>query len=137
MDLKLFFLIVFLFPSLACDNSTPKESFDKRVYDEYHSKYGGIVVARYVDTTNHNYRVLKIRQELFGIKKKYFDNHSERLFNFIQVGDSLFKDMESTKLRIKRRDLDTVIPLDFERVNEWYLHYWDNEYVKKEFNIDD
>ncbi|WP_298475868.1 hypothetical protein [uncultured Maribacter sp.] len=137
MDLKVFFSIVFILTLLACDNRSPKEKFDKFVFDEYHSKYDGIVVEKYFDKKDHNRHIIQIEHKTFGINKKDFTFQSLQLFDFIKVGDTLLKDNKSIKLRIKRINLDTVIPLDFGNVKGVDLYYWENQYVKQEFNIDD
>ncbi|MEK6155681.1 hypothetical protein WIW50_20645 [Flavobacteriaceae bacterium 3-367] len=137
MDVKLFFPIIFFFIIIACDNRTQKEKFDKHVYDEYHSKYNGIVIAKYIDNNDHNRHIIKIEHEVFGINRKDLTFQSLQLFDFIQVGDTLLKDNQSIKLNIKRMNLDTVIPLDFGNVKGKNLYYWENQYVKREFSIDD
>ena len=135
--MKLLFFIVFIFLFIACDNRTQKEKFDKYVYDEYYSKYSGIVMDKYIDGNDHNRHIIKIKNEIFGTNKKDLTFQSLQLFNFIQVGDTLLKDNKSIKLQIKRTDLDRVIPLDFGNVKGRGLYYWENQYVKQEFNIND
>ncbi len=132
--MKLLFLIVFIFLFIACDDRTQKEKFDKYVYDEYYSKYSGIVTDKYIDGNDHNRHIIEIKNEIFGTNKKDLTFQSVQLFNFIQVGDTLLKDNKSIKLQIKRTDLDTLIPLDFGNVKGKGLYYWENEFVKQEFN---
>ncbi|MCL5130564.1 hypothetical protein [Algibacter sp. L4_22] len=111
----------------SCDNLTQKEFFDKIVYDEYHSNYEGIVTEKYIDKKNHARPIIIIRHKIFGDNKKDFVFQSSGLFDFIKIGDTLTKKTESLKINLKRKNLDTIIMLDFDNIKEKY--YSENKYV--------
>lgn len=137
MPLRPLFTLLFFCILIGCDTRSQKEKFDKLVHDEYHSKYGGVVVTKYIDDNDHNRRIIEITHKTFGIRKKDLTFQSLELFDFIKVGDTLEKDIKSIKLRIRRMHLDTLIPLDFGNVKGNKLYYWENQYVKQEFNTND
>ncbi len=113
----------------SCDNLTQKEFFDKIVYDEYYSKYDGLVVKKYIDKQNHARPIIIIRNQIFGDDKKDFVFQSSELFDFIKVGDTISKSRESLLLNIKRRNLDTIIKLDFGNIKGKEKYYSENEYL--------
>ena len=97
----LFFLTVGL---SSCDNLTQKEFFDKMVYKEYKSNYNGIVTEKYIDKHNHARPIIIIRHQIFGDKKKDFVFQSSKLFDFIKIGDTITKEIESLSINLKRKN---------------------------------
>lgn len=130
MTNRLFILLFFLTVGLySCDNLTQKEFFDKIVYDEYHSNYEGIVTEKYIDKQNHAKPIIIIRHKIFGNNKKDFVFQSSRLFDFIKIGDTLTKKTESLKINLKRKNLDTIIKLDFDNIKGKDKYYSENQYI--------
>ncbi|MCK0115361.1 hypothetical protein [Gelidibacter sp. F63206] len=125
--------IILFFPLLvglnSCDNLTQKELFDKVVYDEYHSNYDGIVLEKYIDKENHARPIIIIRHPIFGDDKKDFIFQSSALFEFIKIGDTLTKKTESLKINLKRKNLDTIIKLDFDNIKGKEKYYSENKYI--------
>lgn len=113
----------------SCDNLTQKEFFDKIVYDEYHSNYQGIVVEKYIDKQNHARPIIIIRHQKFGDNKKDFVFQSSELFDFIKIGDTMTKKTESLKINLKRKNLDTVIKLNFNNIKGKEKYYSENKYI--------
>lgn len=115
------YLILFFLLSIglnSCDNLTQKEFFDKIVYDEYHSNYEGIVTDKYIDKQNHARPIIIIQHQIFGDTKKDFVFQSSELFDFIKIGDTITKKNGSLKFNLKRKNLDTIIKLDFDNVKK-------------------
>ncbi len=70
--------------------------------------YSGLVAAKYIDSFQHNYRTIVI--ETGNKRQKFlFDHENGGFFEFVQVGDSLFKKKDTLDVRLKRKNLDTVI----------------------------
>ncbi|WP_308993993.1 hypothetical protein QLS71_015295 [Mariniflexile litorale] len=130
MTNRLFILLFLLTVGLySCDNLTQKEFFDKIVYDEYHSNYEGIVTEKYIDKQNHARPIIIIRHEIFGDNKKDFLFQNPELFDYIQIGDTITKKNESLKMNLKRKNLDTIIKLDFDNVKGKEKYYSENKYI--------
>ncbi|WP_158657130.1 hypothetical protein [Maribacter cobaltidurans] len=131
MNIKIIALFsIIFFGLISCDTSTQKEFFDKMVHDEYHSKYDGLVIKKYIDKQNRGRPIIIIRNEIFGNNKKDFVFQSNGIFDFIQVGDSISKAKESLILRIKRTNMDTVIKLDFGKIKGSEKYASENQYLK-------
>ncbi|MCX7552104.1 MULTISPECIES: hypothetical protein [Flavobacteriaceae] len=132
MNNKLAFLLILLtFGLNSCDNLTPKESFDKVVYDEYHYKYEGIIIDKYIDKQNHATPIIIIRNEIFGDYKKDFIFQSSDFFDFFKVGDTISKKRKSLLINIKRKDLDTLMKLDFGKFKRNEKYYSENKYINE------
>lgn len=130
MRIKFISLITIIISGLiSCENSNQKEFFDKIVYDEYYSKYQGLVIKKYIDKQNRGRPIIVVRNENFGNEKKDFVFQSTRIFDFIEVGDTISKNRESLFVTIKRTDLDTVIKLDFGNIKGKEKYYSENEYL--------
>jgi len=126
------YLILFFLLSIglnSCDNLTQKEFFDKIVYDEYHSNYEGIVTDKYIDKQNHARPIIIIQHQIFGDTKKDFVFQSSELFDFIKIGDTITKKNGSLKFNLKRKNLDTIIKLDFDNVKKKEKYYSENKYI--------
>ncbi|PKQ46752.1 hypothetical protein [Confluentibacter flavum] len=124
-----FLLFVLTFGLNSCDNLTQKEFFDKIVYDEYHSNYEGLVTEKYIDKQNHAIPIIIIRNQIFGDNKKDFVFQSSELFDFIKVGDTITKKRESLLINIKRKNLDTLIKLDFDNIKGKEKYYSENKFI--------
>jgi hypothetical protein len=134
MKSKVSIAIIFIFAMTACDNMTQKEFFDKVVNDEYHAKYSGIVIDKYIDEGNHLRRIVELKHDIFGIDKRDFTFQSLDFFDFIKVGDTLIKDSKSVKVEIKRMDLDTIIYLDFGNLKGHEIYKRENPYLVEKEN---
>ena len=115
----------------SCDNLNEKEFFDKIVHDEYHSSYEGIVTEKYIDKQNHGRPIIIIRHQVFGVKKKDLVFQSSNLFDFIKIGDTITKEYKSLLLNLKRKNLDTLIKLDFDNIKGKEKYYSENKYLNE------
>ncbi|WP_428741130.1 hypothetical protein [Tenacibaculum sp.] len=113
----------------SCDNLTQKEFFDKIVYDEYHSNYEGIVTNKYIDKHNHARPIIIIRHQIFGDKEMDFFFQSSKLFDIINIGDTITKENKSLSINLKRKNLDTIIKLDFDNIKGKEKYYSENKYL--------
>jgi len=103
--LIIFTVIVFLFTKKALEFTSGNPS-------EYYSNdfYSGVVVKKFIDREQHNYRTIIIEQ---------YDNEYTLIFSFvmgglyefIEVGDTLSKKSGTLDLRLNRKDLDTLITM--------------------------
>ena len=128
------YIILFLLLTVglnSCDNLTQKEFFDKIVYDEYHSSYEGIVTEKYIDKQNHARPIIIIQHQIFGDKKKDLVFQSSKLFDFIKIGDTITKENESLLIKLKRKNLDTIIKLDFDNIKGKEKYYSENKYLNE------
>lgn len=72
--------------------------------------YSGVVIKKFINREQHNHRTLIIKQK--DIEHVVLFNFvMEGLYEFIEVGDSLSKKSGSLDLRLKRKDLDTIITM--------------------------
>ena len=105
----LIFLIFFLKPL------SQRDFYDQVVNSVLQEEYIGSVIDKYIDKNEHNFKKLVIDQN--GQHKTILLNfESIQLFDFIKVGDTLVKKKNLLQLEIKRKNLDTIIPLKFENV---------------------
>ncbi len=74
-------------------------------------EYSGTVTKKYVDSLQHNYRTIIVKEKK-GNKKVLFDFVKNDVYKFIKEGDSLFKNKGSLDLNLKRNDLDTIIHME-------------------------
>lgn len=131
MNLRAFFSVIILFGAIACDTMSQKEYFDKIVYDDFHAKYDGIVVDKYIAKDEQNRCIIELENEIFGIDKIDFSFQSLDLFDQIKVGDIIIKERKSIKLKIKRKNSDTIMSLDFRNVKGSNKYYYENPYLTK------
>lgn len=62
----------------------------------------GVVKLKYIDKPNHAAEVLLL-QHLNGLEYKlYLDGDSSSLYNYAAVGDSIYKELSSTEVKVNR-----------------------------------
>jgi len=132
MNLRVYFSFIILLGTFGCDSTTDKEYFDKIVYDDFHTKYDGIVVDKYISKYDHGRHVIELKNEIFGVDKIDFSFQSLELFNQIKIGDTILKERKSISLKIKRKNLDTIVDLDFGKLKGSNKYYYENPYLTKE-----
>lgn len=96
--------------------------------------FSGVVTKKYFDWDNHGFKkiVLENQKETREVRLDY---EWQGLFNFIQVGDSIFKEQHNLDMRLRRKKIDTMIRLNFSSIkNSWdyidFLHELDSIYDK-------
>lgn len=84
---------------------TPASHFYRR------ESYSGIVTDKFIDKENHNYHTLIIDNGE-QIRRVTFDHEIGGFYEFVEVGDSIFKEPDTLDLRLVRKELDTLIRLN-------------------------
>ncbi|MBI9037119.1 MAG: hypothetical protein JEY97_03225 [Bacteroidales bacterium] len=86
------------------------------VFETHRERFGftrfdltGIVEKKYLDKRNHMHPTLEIKTKDTVYKYVVIFDQKTKLFDFIQVSDSVFNDSASFDVRIKREKIDTVI----------------------------
>jgi len=89
-----------------------KELVPDKKASKYYSEdqYFGIVIDKFIDRDQHNYKTVVIKN-LKETRKVLFDFEIGGLYDFIEVGDSISKNINSLDFRLIREDLDTVVQM--------------------------
>lgn len=132
MNHKILLIFFSLFGFYSCERFSQKEYFDRIVYDAFHMRYDGVVVNKYFDKNNHNSRILVIENKIFGIESTDFTLLNPDVFDFIKIGDTLFKARKSLELNINRKGLDTIINIHFKNIKGYQEYYLENPYLSAE-----
>ena len=66
-------------------------------------EYVGLVVAKYIDTKEHGYKTLEIDNG-HEIQKIRFIRDTSRLYNYLQIGDSIYKPSGTMKVTVERHN---------------------------------
>lgn len=100
----------------------------------YNDNFSGKVSKKYIDWDNHGYKkiVLVNQNETREVRLDY---EWMGLFKFIEVGDSVSKEKNNLDMRLRRKELDTMIRLNFSNIkNSWdyidFLYELDSIYDK-------
>ncbi len=98
-------VIVYLFLSKVNDmtGSDPSGYYLK-------DEYSGKVIDKFIDKEQHNYKTLIIKQ-VKTEHKVIFSFVKDGLYDYIEKGDTLSKKSGTLDLRLKRKNLDTVITM--------------------------
>jgi len=98
-------VIIYLFTNKVLEITSIDPS-DYYVKDEY----SGDVINKFIDKKQHDYRTVVIKQEN-NEHTIIFSFVMGGLYEFIEVGDTLSKKSGTLDLRLKRKDLDTLITM--------------------------
>lgn len=75
--------------------------------------FNGKVIDKYIDQYNHEIPALKLSTR-FSYSKEYFlRNEKSGFYDFVQVGDSLFKGKGSLVISLTRNEKDTFFIIDY------------------------
>lgn len=98
-------IIVFLFSKKVIEltSGDPSEYYRNDVYS-------GVVIKKFIDRQKHDYRTLVIEKD-GKVHVVIFSFVTDGLYEFIEVGDTLHKKSGTLDLRLKRKDLDTLIKM--------------------------
>ncbi|MEM8507827.1 MAG: hypothetical protein AAF717_08355 [Bacteroidota bacterium] len=85
----------------------------EKIIENYKKEnYSGVVVEKYIDDQQHGYHKV-ILMEKDEERTILLDDDISGLFNYIKKGDSLEKSSGSLRVKLKRRNLDTLITMKF------------------------
>lgn len=76
-------------------------------------EYSGLVVQKYVDYDEHAFQKVIVKHE-YGERTILFNQETGGVFNFIEVNDSIIKELDTLAVRIIRNNLDTLIIMKFD-----------------------
>jgi len=104
-------IVIYLFSSKIIEITSIKESDYLRA-----EEYSGIVVEKFINTKQHNYKTVIIEQngESYTI---LFDFEMGGFYEFIEVGDSISKRKGTLDVQLIRKDLDTIVTMQI--YNRW------------------
>lgn len=76
------------------------------------TKFEGLVIDKFMDKKNHNHATLKLRNS-FGEQNIILTRDKSKIFDFIQVGDSVSKEYGDLNVYIERGGELYEIKLDY------------------------
>jgi len=103
--------ILIFFRVLQKDSSI---TYDEIVQHYRIEEYSGLVIDKYVDEDEHNYQKVILQHE-YGERTIVFNHETGSIFSFIEVNDSLIKEIDTLAIRIIRENLDTLITMKFDK----------------------
>lgn len=100
----------------------------------YNDSFSGIVSKKFIDWDNHGYKKIVLVNQS-KTREVRLDYEWIGLFKFIEVGDSISKEKNNLDMRLRRKELDTIIRLNFSGIkNSWdyidFLYELDSIYDK-------
>lgn len=73
----------------------------------------GTVVRKYRDSRNHNYKTVEIQEENHKILKRNLTSDLSGLYEYISVGDSVYKPSGTLKILVIRGNEKKYFTIDF------------------------
>lgn len=105
---------VVLFIVYILFGSNPKRTRLKYL-DKIRSEYlKGIIVAKYIDSNNHNYQIIKSLNSNNKEVIWFLNYDTSSFFKQVSVGDSIIKKKNSVKILIIRDAIKQEYTLDFQ-----------------------
>ncbi|MDW7692369.1 hypothetical protein R9C00_13465 [Flammeovirgaceae bacterium SG7u.111] len=93
----------------------------------------GVIQEKMLIDTHHGDRVIKL--DTLNSKSQFYINSSHSIYNDfweqIQIGDTLFKNVDSTRVYVKGKDIDTVFNISCEKFLEQVKQRLEKEKSKK------
>ncbi|MBB6612773.1 hypothetical protein H7F15_17155 [Pontibacter sp. Tf4] len=96
LSLVFMILVRYFFPYMVKSSLCDKEQELKDAH------LNGVVKQKYIDKPNHAAEVLLVHHLNGSEYKLYLDGDSSSLYNYATVGDSIYKELESTKVEVYR-----------------------------------
>mgnify|MGYP000862954862 CR=1 FL=1 len=97
--LSTFFVLAFLIYHFRSDSTIKDNVFKKDIGLRFRS----VIIDKYIDHENHNYKTC-ILLEGTDTLILFLDFDKSGLFNYLEVGDSVFKDIGDSLIIVKRKD---------------------------------
>jgi len=113
------FGLFFLKNKLNKDVGLNDDLFIKIANAYFNDSFSGVVTKKFIDWDNHGFKkiVLENQKETREVRLDY---EWQGLFKFIQVGDSISKEQHNLDMRLRRKETDTMIRLNFSSIkNSW------------------
>ncbi|MBD0825521.1 hypothetical protein [Aestuariibaculum marinum] len=112
---------------LKTNEFSQEDFFNKAVFDSYNESYNGIIREKfYLKEGGRNIFVL----DQDGITKRLdYVYQNPKLYEFLEIGDTLIKRPQTNSIIIKRTKLDTTINLKFENLKGTELYSKNNKYL--------
>ena len=88
-----------------------KETINEEIDKTFNDEYVGSVIRNYVDTEQHGYRITIIETS-DGIKTIKHTRDISGIFEYLQAGDSVWKESGSMEVRVKRADSTRIFIID-------------------------
>jgi hypothetical protein len=106
----IFVIFLTIFFSSVNDNYFFNRSICREKKEKFILKLDAIVTARFIDSLNHNYKTLLLRDTLTGRQTKlYIINESSGFYNNVTAGDILKKEPQSLIIRnLTKNRIDTL-----------------------------
>ncbi|UII75326.1 hypothetical protein LV716_13825 [Flagellimonas sp. HMM57] len=98
----------------------------------YNDSFSGVISKKLVDWEQHGYKKVVLVNQ-YETREVRFDYEWAELFKFLKIGDSVTKEKKTLDMRLRRRELDTMIRLNFSNIKDsWdyidFLHELDSIY---------
>jgi hypothetical protein len=106
----IFVIFLVIFFSTVNDNIFFNRSICREKKEKYTLKLDAIVTNRFIDSLNHNYKTLLLKDAITGHQiKLYIINESGGFYNNVAEGDLIKKEPESLIIRnLTRNRIDTL-----------------------------
>jgi len=106
----IFVIFLVIFFSTVNDNYFFNRSICREKKEKYILKLDAIVTKRFIDSLNHNYKTLLLRDAITGRQTKlYIINESNGFYKNVTTGDILKKESQSLIIRnLTRNRIDTL-----------------------------
>ena len=75
--------------------------------------YNGVVINKFIDSTQHNYPTVVIRQIDNSIYKFDLTHDKSGLYGFLLIGDTLVKRKGSYNINVSRYEMEKTFELDY------------------------
>ncbi len=98
------------------NNNSSQEELSNQIKNKVQNRsFSGIVKKKFIDSSFHNRETITISNKEAVLVTDFIYEDSS-LFNFINVGDSIFKKKNDLNVRVIRDGVDSLIPLTFKRL---------------------
>ena len=102
----LFLIFIWLQPSIKDINCSHFKTL-KNV------SYKGVVINKFIDSTQHNYPIVVVRQIDNSIYKFDLTHDRSGLYRFLQIGDSIVKSKGAYNIEVIRSGMERIFILDY------------------------
>ena len=80
---------------------------------EQKNYYNGVVIKKYIDKNNHNYKIVEIKGLDRQVHKELMDWDKSGLFEYIEKGDSIVKELNTLKVSVFRDKVEFFFLIDY------------------------